>query len=67
MTVNFVSYLSSQGLLSLLELDLSHNKIIQISDNSFSDLSEVNSLNLMGNEITSLSGNVNILCLFNNG
>ena len=63
----FCFILSSQGLLSLLELDLSHNKINQISDNSFYDLSEVNSLNLMGNEIAFLSGNVNILYLFNNG
>ena len=64
LSVNFVLYLSSQGLSSLLHLDLSHNKIVEISDNSFSDLSKVNALNLMGNEISSLSGNNYILYLY---
>ena len=62
--MNFVLYLSSQGLSSLLDLDLSHNKIVEISDNSFSDLSKVNALNLMGNEISSLSGNNYILYFY---
>ena len=62
--MNFVLYLSSQGLSSLVDLDLSHNKIVEISDNSFSDLSKVNALNLMGNEISSLSGNNYILYFY---
>ena len=62
--MNFVLYLSSQGLSSLLDLDLNHNKIVEISDNSFSDLSKVNALNLMGNEISSLSGNNYILYFY---
>lgn len=45
-----------QGLISLEELDLSHNQLNQLNDDVFGELTKLTILNLMGNEIRTVSG-----------
>ena len=48
----------------MIELDLSHNQILELDEFSFADLSKLTFLNLMGNEINTLSGRCSQVIMF---